>query len=128
MKLRIKNLETSLVVFMPNITRDHSITYTNIIKFCWRHELQTCIHVLDEKNANIQKLIIKDKIFKCNLTCTCDNNIIKSYYKCIWYGTAPLLVGLILTQTSLLPLARTPSSRLARSESLNKTTTKYSYC
>ena len=58
-----------------------------VIKFFWRHELQTCIYVLDEKNANIQKLIIKDKIFKRNLTCTCNNNIIKSYYL-IWHCTS----------------------------------------
>ena len=32
----------------------------------------------------------------------------------------PLLVGFTLTQTSLLPLARTPSSKLASRESLKK--------
>ena len=87
MKYRIKNLEISLMVFMPNITTNHSITYTNIIKFCWRQELQNCIYVLDKKNVNIRKLIIKDKIFKRNLTCTCNNNIIKSYYL-IWHCTS----------------------------------------
>ena len=57
------------------------------IKFFWRRELQTCIYLLDEKNADIQKLTIKDKIFKCNLTCTCNNNIINSYYL-IWHCTS----------------------------------------
>ena len=57
------------------------------IKFFWRRELQTCIYLLDEKNADIQKLIIKDKIFKCTLTCKCNNNIIKSYYL-IWHCTS----------------------------------------
>ena len=38
-------------------------------------------------------------------------------------GGKPLMVGFILTQTSLLPLARTPSSRLANSESLQENLT-----
>ena len=49
------------------------------------------------------------------ISCTC--TIIITLVQSALY-TTPLLVGLILTQTSLLPLARTPSRRLARSESL----------
>lgn len=40
----------------------------------------------------------------------------------------PLLVGFTLTQTSLLPLARTPSSKLASKESLIKEMIKNTFC
>ena len=33
MKLRITNFEISLVVFMPNITSNHAITYTNTVLY-----------------------------------------------------------------------------------------------
>ena len=82
---------STLEITGPNLNpvkHQKSITSQILLSyFCSRHELQTCVYVLDKKNANIWKLIIKDKIFKCTLTCKCNNNIIKSYYL-IWHCTS----------------------------------------
>ena len=97
--------------FMPTLQHSFKYQYNHLYKLKQKKQLvhdctySTCTHSIN--------LIL----FEMDYTSFSDLEVMKWENK---QTNEPLFVGLTLTQTSLLPLARTPSSKLASKESLKK--------